>query len=76
MEAEEVGGLGQTIPEELWPFSPPPHPPRGLPPVCTILKLGQLCNLEEVGPHRSRLTEVREAEVSFGRFLFLMVIVC
>ena len=66
VEAEEAGGSGQTIPEELWPFSPPPHPPRGLPPVCTILSPGQLHNLEEVGPHQSQSTEVREAEASFG----------
>ena len=69
VEAEEAGGSGQTIPEELWLFSPPPHPPRGLPLVCTILSPGQLRNLEEVGPHQGRSTEVREAGASFGCFL-------
>ena len=63
-EAEEAGGSGQAIPEVMWPFSPPPHPPRGLPPVCTILSPGQLRNLEEVGPHRNRSTEVRKIGAS------------
>ena len=64
VEAEEAGRSGQTIPEVMWPFSPPPHPLRGLPPVCTILSPGQLRNLEEVGPHRNRSTEVRKIGAS------------